>query len=397
MKHQYWVLATLGCNLDCTYCFEKGKIAGSKPTYSPRDLFNFIASGNGMYLGETSWCHQAAKPVTDCPESFDGLVWTGGEPLTNQDFIRKFNELSEASKRKLGLEQVLQTNGTLLNRIDGVILRNLKYILVSLDGPEAIHNKNRGKGTYKKVVDNLAEIKPRFSGQVLARITAMVDPNFSIYDSIVGLEGITNTFHWQVETPMSKRSGEQRTAFLERYKSDLNELIGYWLGKLQRREFISIIPFETIVRRVIFERGKCSPLPFGNRDSGKLSVPACGAGKNLVAIDLKGDCYGCDTLFDDPKAKIGNIHDGIRPEKFISHLSRLSEEKLEFDFSEKPGCVRRCFDCVPPEEFDFYCQSQGVLREAIRLRMMDIWRLDSEVLRRFELPSRISEYTEQIP
>ncbi|MBN2723492.1 MAG: radical SAM protein [Deltaproteobacteria bacterium] len=82
------------------------------------------------------------------------LVVTGGEPLVRKDL---FEVLGYASQ--LGYRTGMVTNGYILNKKAAIkiIQTGISSIVVSLDGPEAIHDwlRNR-KGSYKRAVDALS-------------------------------------------------------------------------------------------------------------------------------------------------------------------------------------------------------------------------------------------------
>ncbi|OGL50058.1 MAG: hypothetical protein A2161_12760, partial [Candidatus Schekmanbacteria bacterium RBG_13_48_7] len=72
-------------------------------------------------------------------------LW-GGEPLIRDDI----GEIITYSKAK-GMYVTMDTNGHLLpSRIDAI--RGIDHVVIGFDGPEEIHNRNRGEGTFEKVI-----------------------------------------------------------------------------------------------------------------------------------------------------------------------------------------------------------------------------------------------------
>ncbi len=83
------------------------------------------------------------------------LSFTGGEPLIRKDF---FDIVCYA--RGKGLFVSLATNGSLIEReIDR--LADVNSVNVTLDGPEDIHDKQRGEGNFKKVIKAIELMKNR--------------------------------------------------------------------------------------------------------------------------------------------------------------------------------------------------------------------------------------------
>ena len=54
---------------------------------------------------------------------------------------------------------MIQTNGLLLDKLEPKYVNRFHTILVSIDGEEALTDYYRGKGTFRKVIDNIKLIK----------------------------------------------------------------------------------------------------------------------------------------------------------------------------------------------------------------------------------------------
>jgi len=77
------------------------------------------------------------------------LIFYGGEPLLRLDRMLEMMDSVEADRF------MVQTNGLLLDRIEPKYLRKLHTILVSIDGDEMLTDFYRGKGVYKRVIENV--------------------------------------------------------------------------------------------------------------------------------------------------------------------------------------------------------------------------------------------------
>ena len=79
------------------------------------------------------------------------VTYTGGEPL----LYKNLYELLKYGK-SIGFEQIIVSNGLMLNKINPVIFKYIDAIGISLHGNELIHDKIvNSKGMFKKVVDNI--------------------------------------------------------------------------------------------------------------------------------------------------------------------------------------------------------------------------------------------------
>ena len=126
------------CNSDCSHCFARAGI--SHPSSLPVGLVKAIITEG----------YNAA---------YRHLHITGGEPLLWDGLHEVLDYASDT-----GYETIfLNTNGTLLT--DAVISRLSLYnglsISVSLDGPETLHDRIRGKGSYKRIVVGIEKLLNR--------------------------------------------------------------------------------------------------------------------------------------------------------------------------------------------------------------------------------------------
>jgi uncharacterized protein len=97
------------------------------------------------------------------------IAFYGGEPLLNFNILKESVYYTRAQANKNNIKSdigfALTTNGTLLKHeiIRKFLIDNNFSLLVSLDGPKAIHDKYRryisGKGTYDTIIQNLENIR----------------------------------------------------------------------------------------------------------------------------------------------------------------------------------------------------------------------------------------------
>ncbi len=365
--YEYWVLTTKDCNLCCNYCFEGNKAIDSRPNYKLDDLVNVIHRNNPF-----------AQSKDESLKS--GVVFTGGEPMLNQEFILEF---IEKTKERISLEYMLQTNGTLLDKIDQLLLENLNFIFVSIDGEKEIHERNRGKGTYDRILTNVMRLKPEFKGEIMARSTATVENDFSIYKGVEALWNVFDNFHWQIETPIRYVTKEVLENFLENYKRDINRLADLWMQELQSKKPKRIIPFQAVLTPA--------------RHIGLR----CGAGTSLVVVDLDGACYGCDTMMGNPRAKIGSIQEGFDIRRF-NYQMNCSGSPLRCwneTYNDKQSSMEHSLGCSIEEVREFYCSTVYILKNAMQKRKEYIHSLieTKKIKPKNIFMSKIAKYTEQIP
>src|SRR5271157_4523862 len=175
---EYYVFVTRSCNLSCSYC----KVPGLK--------YKEMSPGqNNLEITKLLKFIQSNK----LDESNDFLVFYGGEPLLNQDFIKQILVNSNGT----GIRYVLHTNGTLLDQIDPLILKKLNYLFVSIDGQKEIHDYYRGSGTYDLIIKNINAMKAKFEGKSLARMTytPKTHLNSAVQTFLSSFDGV----FWQIQ------------------------------------------------------------------------------------------------------------------------------------------------------------------------------------------------------
>jgi uncharacterized protein len=142
------LMTTLKCNLRCSYCsLGVGEVIGSQKhaAYTAGQLETFINT------------HLADKEVY--------ITLYGGEPTLNTKFALDLMDRFPDCRFNL------QTNGTLLHRVPDRMLARFSNMMISVDGGREITDGYRGKGTYRKVLDNVERIRSRTSATLTARVT----------------------------------------------------------------------------------------------------------------------------------------------------------------------------------------------------------------------------------
>lgn len=139
------IAPTLHCNFNCPYCFEASRPSVYMTQEVENKLLDFI---KGFSL---------VKNID--------VSWFGGEPLMAWDKIKSITKgILELNK---DYSAGIITNGFLLDKAKIDLLGELKinFVQITLDGPEATHNKRRpllnDKGTFNKIIKNLDSLAER--------------------------------------------------------------------------------------------------------------------------------------------------------------------------------------------------------------------------------------------
>lgn len=130
-----WTM-TKKCNLQCMHCYSSSSFAVQENT--DQQLSKAILN----------------KIVELNPPA---LLLSGGEPLLRKDFF----ELAETAVEN-GLKLTLSTNGTMIDQrtAERLSLIGFRYVGISIDGPEDIHDRFRAKkGAFKKALKGIENCK----------------------------------------------------------------------------------------------------------------------------------------------------------------------------------------------------------------------------------------------
>lgn len=157
------------CNLHCQYCYTNK----TKSILSNRQILSFVRRYNNFlenrsYDFLTKFRSQqffsdiqrgnalaGDKKFVDEKLSLKSIIFCGGEVFTLKNFPRLINKLNS-----LGIFISIITNGT-IDKLDKIKDPRNCQLIVSFDGPENIHDANRGSGNFtksKKFVDHALKL-----------------------------------------------------------------------------------------------------------------------------------------------------------------------------------------------------------------------------------------------
>jgi uncharacterized protein len=279
-----------GCNLSCTYCYKEDlavPAAGAKMSLSTAvDAIEMLI---------------AQSP--DQPRY--NIVFFGGEPLSNLALIREVVSYAEKRAGELGkrIDFSLTTNATLLNERTIDYLDSHRFgIAVSIDGPRAIHDRNRitvgGQGTYETVARKVAMLLSRYrSRPVGARVT--------LTRGVTDLQGI-----WD---HLFNDLGFAEVGFAPVTAGDIDDF------NLSESDLEAVFAaMHQLGQRYVAAALEHRNIGFSNlhqlltdiHEGSKKALP-CGAGYAMVAIDNDGGVNLCHRFTGSSLPTFGNVNDGL--------------------------------------------------------------------------------------
>lgn len=132
------------CNLRCTHCFQ-WDATGYHHTLDKKELGK-----------EGDLDIEIVRELLHKTSSINSSLYLwGGEPTLYAHWNELVAMLAEDPR-----DTVICTNGvTLQHQMDSLVkISECLTVLISIEGPEAVHDRIRGKNTYRKIMDNLQSL-----------------------------------------------------------------------------------------------------------------------------------------------------------------------------------------------------------------------------------------------
>lgn len=341
-KPLYVMLKPAGahCNLACKYCYYLEK--------------NKLYSTAQRHLMSNEMLEQFTREYIEAQTMNQVLfTWHGGEPLLRSlDFYRKALSLQQKYAGGRRIDNVIQTNGTLLtDEWCEFFAQNHWLVGISIDGPQPDHDHYRltaaGKPSWKKVMQGIKLLKKHgVEWNAMAVVNA--------YNANHPLEFYRffkeNGCQFLQFTPIVERltrheDGRTLASLADKDEISLSEASvapeqwGYflcaifdeWVRKDVGKIFVEIFDC-TLANWMGISPGICAY----SKECGHAGV-----------MEHNGDVYSCDH-FVFPEYKLGNIRD----HSLIDML--YGEQQQEFSRLKHSSLPRQCKEC----DMEFACHGE---------------------------------------
>ena len=341
-KPLYVMLKPAGahCNLACKYCYylEKNKLYPTAQRHLMSD--EMLEQFTREYI-EAQTMNQVL------------FTWHGGEPLLRSiDFYRKAISLQKKYAGGRHIDNVIQTNGTLLtDEWCEFFAQNHWLVGISIDGPQPDHDHYRltaaGKPSWKKVMQGIKLLKKHgVEWNAMAVVNAYnVNHPLEFYRFFK-----ENGCQFLQFTPIVERltrheDGRTLASLADKDEISLSEASvapeqwGYflcaifdeWVRKDVGKIFVEIFDC-TLANWMGISPGICAY----SKECGHAGV-----------MEHNGDVYSCDH-FVFPEYKLGNIRD----HSLIDML--YGEQQQEFSRLKHSSLPRQCKEC----DMEFACHGE---------------------------------------
>ena len=341
-KPLYVMLKPAGahCNLACKYCYylEKNKLYPTAQRHLMSD--EMLEQFTREYI-EAQTMNQVL------------FTWHGGEPLLRSiDFYRKALSLQQKYAGGRRIDNVIQTNGTLLtDEWCEFFAQNHWLVGISIDGPQPDHDHYRltaaGKPSWKKVMQGIKLLKKHgVEWNAMAVVNA--------YNANHPLEFYRffkeNGCQFLQFTPIVERLTRHEDGRTLASLADKNEipLSEASVAPEQWGYFLCAIFDEWVrkdVGKIFVEIFDCTLANWMGVSPGICAYSKeCG---HAGVMEHNGDVYSCDH-FVFPEYKLGNIRD----HSLIDML--YGEQQQEFSRLKHSSLPRQCKEC----DMEFACHGE---------------------------------------
>lgn len=238
------LIVTYRCNSKCRYCTNHLK---NVPEMSTKEIFRLVDSADKAGCAHIDIC--------------------GGEPLLRKDIGRIIDYIHNK-----GIFVSMATNGYLLPQMIDTV-KNVDLVTISLDGPEEVHEKNRGKGTHEKVMKAIDTALAHKMN--LMTITVLSDKNINELGYIINLskkKGFKCFFEPLYHNPLFSQNSKDVVPDRKKYRKEIRMLI-------QERAHNDLITGSSRYFEYLYD--------------GKLPFRRCFAGELYCRVEPNGIVYPC--------------------------------------------------------------------------------------------------------
>lgn len=339
------ILPTLGCNLQCPYCFE-GALQVEKHTRA------MSAETEDAVVAYLKQAVEGGKGLT--------VSWFGGEPLIGMGTIERMSPrlVALCEEANLAYGSVLTTNGVLLtgNVVERLAKASVSTLQVTVDVPTETKRDKKGRDTQDIVLDNLVAASGELDVHLRINLTRDDQGEWDrLYEGLVSrnldktLKTVNIANVYQPE-PEHARSGEVRS-------------------NVAHEAYVDVVRRQ---RRSAREQG----LPMHMSLSWRVPGGCAATSEAAFTIDPDGFVYKCPEDAGWPERAYGSVFvDGALNQQ--NSLSWLAYDWFQYeecrDCAALPKCAggcahRRLFQ--PDLEKDDYCY--WFLRGDIEGRIYDL-------------------------
>lgn len=300
------------CNLRCRHCYQTGGRSDEMSLPEAKELVSEVAE-----MIE-NWSE--AYGMTFSP-SFN---ITGGEPFLRKDL---FEILDEITGR--GFDVYLLTNGILINKEKAYRLKaaGVKGVQVSIEGPEAVHEAIRGKGSFSASLKGVGHLLE--AGMNVTLNTTLSEMNAKRFMEMVELSSAVGVGRLGFSRLVPSGRGKEMLDCMlktEKVKGLYEDIFSLDTGGLK------VVTGDPVAAQM--------SSPVEGSEGGSVPLGGCAAGLSGLTILPDGTITPCRRL----PIPIGNVRkDSLREVWATSEILELLRDKTRY--KGKCGTCKKWENC----------------------------------------------------
>lgn len=335
---------TQDCNLRCKYCPYTSN-NGSNRIHSKKTIcFKTIMEALKL-LEENS-----------VDNEFVTISFYGGEPLLEFELLVKTVQRAQRIFEGKQIQYTITTNGTIINeRICSFFEKNNFLVMVSLDGPKKLNDRNRKfhsskLSVFDETIDNINYIHKNYPALFEnLSINMVIDPTQDLFNYIKFFEQYPLLSELDLNaTIVDDDYNINKYEFSEKFVEDFNHskfLIHLYLMNLL--DFKNNKLLKTLfAQQIINLRNLLEP----KMKIGRTHCPSgpCIPGKTRLFVNINGLIYPCERISEIIDSNcIGNLENGIDIKKA---QEVLNVAKRNYESCKDCFAFRHCTLCVKGHE-----------------------------------------------
>ena len=350
---------TNSCNLNCTYCYDK------KNRMNINEENEFIDKNLDKLV-------TYINKIQSNPNEKSNIIFHGGEPLLIKvDIYEKL--IKKLRRNNPNVKFSVQTNATLLNEEFINLFKKYKVnIGISLDGYNEEQNKCRiykdGKNSFDivmKKITLLKDMKAKF-GIIMTLSKGVLGHEKELYDFIAENEIGCNMRPAFLSDSTDNEYVMSNSEFMKFFIN----IFEIWYADDKRVKLTQI--------REIYEE-------FAKALNPEYVLRSCVASdncfENFVSLDINGELYSCNRLYNNKDLYYGNINDMTVEElnKKMKELTIRRKENIENSKCKKCLIYNYCYGGCPASAFaknhdiftadDYYCEAKVEIYKYLKARL----------------------------
>ncbi|MCX6802528.1 MAG: His-Xaa-Ser system radical SAM maturase HxsB [Candidatus Diapherotrites archaeon] len=298
------ITPTMRCNQRCLYCHSVAKQPNAK------DVDLDWATGKAI-----------VDFILKFPLKSFTIEFQGGDCLMNFDVAKKIMGYARSKSKKAGkkVNFALVSNLTLMNDtvLSSLAKYNVKGIATSLDGPKAIHDKNRpflgGAGSYDKAVYWIDRIRGEWKHSFNLNALCTITKNSLGHEKEIVDEYLKHGLVFLWVRPLNnlgfaKEEWEKIGYTPEEFLASWKKFLDYIIEKNREGEKIMELFTVLFLKKIITKR-----------EPQMVDVMSpCGAAIGQLLYNYKGDIFTCDDAKVLPEFRLGNVKTSTARDIFLN-------------------------------------------------------------------------------